>query len=48
MKTLIQEGIAAQTKHWNALKTVAAQSLRRWIIELLKNNTTILPRYVWN
>jgi hypothetical protein len=48
MKTQVQEAIAAQVKHWNAVKTVAAQSLRRWIMEFVKNNTTILPRYVWN
>jgi hypothetical protein len=51
MKIQVQEIIAAQVKHWNAVKTVAAQSvLRRWIMEfVVKNNTTtIWPRYVWD
>jgi hypothetical protein len=50
IKTQVQEGIDAQVKHWNAVKTVAAQSVRRWVIEFVKTNntTTILPRYVWD
>jgi hypothetical protein len=48
MKSQVQEGIAAQFKHWNAVKTVAAQSVRRWTMEFLKAHTSILPRYVWN
>jgi hypothetical protein len=48
IKTQTQEGIAAQVKKWNGVKTVAAQSVRRWTMEFLKAHTSILPRYVWN
>jgi hypothetical protein len=49
MKMQVQAGIAAQVKHWNTVKTVAAQSVRRWTMEFLKAHTSILPRrYVWN
>jgi hypothetical protein len=48
MQTQVQEGIAAQVKHWNTVKTAAAQSVRRWTLEFLKAHTSILPRYVWN
>jgi hypothetical protein len=50
MKIQLQEGIAARVKNWNAVKTVAAQNVRRWTIEFVqnKNTTTILPRYVWD
>jgi hypothetical protein len=43
-----RELIADQANKWKELKAAKTLMLRRWIIEFLKNNTTTLPRYVWD
>jgi hypothetical protein len=49
MKSQVHGRIAAHVKNWNAVKTVAAQSVRRWTMELFfKAHTSVLPQYVWN
>jgi hypothetical protein len=48
LKVTTLELMAVQVKTWKELKAAKVSMLRRWIIEFLKNNTTILPRYVWN
>jgi hypothetical protein len=42
VKVKAQELVAAKCK------TAIATTIRRWIIECMKANTTILPRYVWD
>jgi hypothetical protein len=48
MKIQVQEGIAAQVRHWMEFKTVAAQTVRRWTMEFLQAHTSILSRFVWD
>jgi hypothetical protein len=48
LKVKTGELVAAQVKNWKEFIAAKTMMLRRWIIAFLKNNTTILPRYVWN
>jgi hypothetical protein len=48
VKVNAQELVAAKVKSWEESKTSIAETMRRWIIEFMKTNTTILPRYVWD
>jgi hypothetical protein len=48
VKVNAQELVAAKLKSWEESKTSIAETMRCWIIEFMKANTTILPRYVWD
>jgi hypothetical protein len=48
LKVKTGELMAVQVKNWKELKAAKTLMLRRWIIEFVKNNTSILPRYVWD